>query len=220
MSIETENGDGSSDRSTKDTNKAIADLLTRSNRIRISGLKGQDNIAVGLSGEFEIDIQGNAGNYLAAFNNGPVIILHGNCGDLAGDNLFKGGLIIMGSCGRKAGTSMSGGILVVKGSVDDGCGDSNSNGTIMIDGNATGDIGSSMINGKIIITGDVQGKIGEDAIGGEFYHSGELKVPNPQLEKKKMSDRDLSNLKKYFDHYGINAFPKTFNKLVPKRRSG
>lgn len=211
------NGQGpqNENRSTKDTNKAILDLLMKSNRIKISGLNGQNNIAVGLKGQYEIDIHGNAGNFLAAFNNGPVIILHGNCGKFAGDNIISGGLIIIGDCDDLSGISMSGGILVVKGNVGNECGKANYNGTILVDGNASGNIGTDMKGGTLIITGRIDGMIGDGATGGEFYHCGEVKIENEMMRNVNLSEKDLSKLRKYFDHYGIKAYPKTFTKLVP-----
>ena len=136
-----------------DINSAIKDKLRRSKRVKISGLNEQDNIAVGIGGESEINIHGDAGNHLAAFNNGAVIILEGNCGDLAGETMLKGGLIIYGNGGELLGASMNNGIIVVKGSVGDGLGKGMSGGTIIVDGDVEGSPGKLMMEGTIIITG-------------------------------------------------------------------
>jgi glutamate synthase domain-containing protein 3 len=202
------------DRTTKDTNKAILDLLKRSSRIKISGLKGQDNIAVGIKGNYEIDIQGNAGNYLGSFNDGPVIILHGNCGDMVADNLFNGGVIIMGESGGKSGIMMQGGILVIKGNTLDSCGLSNNGGTIIVDGDVNGDIAEKMTKGTMIVTGNITGSMGEGATGGELICTVTPSNTKEGMNITELSNKDLSTLKKYFDHYGIKAIPKTFKKVV------
>ncbi|MBN1538750.1 MAG: hypothetical protein JW939_01290, partial [Candidatus Thermoplasmatota archaeon] len=103
-------------------NQMIRENLKRSNRVRLTGLKGQNSIAVGLEKECEINITGEAGDFLGALNSGAIIILEGKCGDLAGDTLLKGGLIIMGDCGDLTGANMQNGIIVVKGNAGDGTG--------------------------------------------------------------------------------------------------
>lgn len=200
------------ERSSREINDAINDLLQRSSRIKLSGLNGQDNIAIGLKGDSEIDINGNVGRYLGSFNSGPVIVLKGDCGDLAADNLMGGGLIIMGNCGDRCGVSMTGGIIVIKGNSGTGIANSNHNGTIIVDGMVKGDAGEGMDGGKVIITGDVKGTLGKGSTRGFFYIAGNVNELGEELHPADMERKDFERLKKYFDHYGIDVFPKGFRK--------
>ncbi len=206
------------EQSSADINKAITDLLKRSNRVRISGLNGQDNIAVGLHGDYEIDIKGNGGRYLGAFNSGPVIILQGSCGDLAADCLIHGGLIITGSSGKKCGLGMKGGIVVVKGDCGSDLGKYNRNGTIIVNGNISGDVGERMVGGTIMVTGDIQGEIGLKAEGGSIFVVGQVGKLAKGITELKPDEKDLQKMKKYFDHYGISAVPKSFRKFITGQR--
>lgn len=214
MSNDSGEGENNQKQSAQDINKAISDLLQRSSRVRISGLNGQDNIAVGLSGDYEIDIKGNAGRYLGAFNSGPVIILQGSCGDLAADNLISGGLIISGSCGRKCGLGMIGGIMVVKGDCGTDLGRFNNNGTIIVDGNVEGNVGEGMKGGRIMITGNVKGEIGKDFQGGSVFVIGTVGSITPKIKETKPDSKDLQKLKRYLEHYGIEAVAKSFRKYT------
>lgn len=200
-----------------DINMAIKEKLQRSNRVKISGLKEQDNIAVGLGGNSEINIHGDAGDHLAAFNNGAVIVLEGKCGDLAGDTMLKGGLIVFGNAGEFLGSNMNNGIIVVKGNVGNGVGRSMSGGTIIIDGDVKGSVGEGMTNGVIIITGSLNDKLCTDAIGGTIFISGEVPEINDPFTDVKPTTKEISKLSKYFEHYGINAVPSAMRKY--ERRS-
>ncbi len=213
MTDDSNDGDVDLERSSNDINKAISDLLKRSNRVKISGLKGQDNVAVGLTGNVEIDIKGRSGRYLGAFNDGPVIVMQGTCGDLAADNLIKGGLIVMGDAGEMCGLSMIGGILVIKGNAGTDLANKNVNGTVIVDGNVKGDVGTGMIGGTIMITGDIHGDIGKCSTGGMIFHAGQLKGSSGSLKITEPTEKDISRLKRFFDHYGIDAIPKSFRKI-------
>jgi len=200
-------------KSSREINQAIKDLLKRSTRIRISGLSGQDNIAVGLKGNVEIDINGDAGRYLGAFNDGPVIVLDGNCGDLAADNQSRGGVIVRGDSGKNCGIFMLGGILVIRGNSSTGLGKCNNGGTIIIDGDVSGDIGEDMKAGTIIVTGHLGGSIGKKATGGILYTTEEPKKnQDDSLKMSDLSQSDISKLKRYFEHYRIDASPVGFRK--------
>jgi glutamate synthase domain-containing protein 3 len=197
----------------RDINSAIKEKLQSSNRVKISGLKEQDNIAVGLGGNHEINIHGNAGNHLAALNNGAVIILEGSCGDLAGDTMLKGGLIIFGNAGHLLGASMNNGIIVVKGNAGQGLGKSMSGGTIIVDGDVNGDVGEDMGDGNIIITGSVKGTVLKGSSGGSIFVGGEITDLDEKIKSIKTNTKDLSRLSKYFEHYGITAVPRTMRKF-------
>ncbi|MCU0799458.1 MAG: hypothetical protein MUC62_07285 [Candidatus Thermoplasmatota archaeon] len=200
----------------RDVNNAILGLLERSRRVRITGLEGQNGLAVGLSGEVEVNASGNVGSYLGAFNNGAVIILRGNCGDLAGDSMASGGLIIEGDSGRDCGIKISGGVLVIKGSSGHSPGRGMTGGTVIISGDVNGDACPMMEGGLMIIAGNVKGRIGPLKNGGNVLIAGSSGGPEDWSLEVPLSENDLVLLEKYLKHYMIDAVPRTFRKLVPK----
>jgi glutamate synthase domain-containing protein 3 len=198
----------------KEINDAIKDLLSKSSRIKISGLEGQYGIGVGLKGKAEINVSGTAGNYLGAFNDGPVIVMNGETGDMAADGLFTGGLIIFGNCGKRCGCAMRGGILVIKGSADSDLASHNLNGTIIVDGDVKGDMAPFMEGGTVIVTGKVKGTIGRSSTGGIIFLSHKLSETEHNVRSSTISQKERENLRRYFEHYAINALPDGFQKYI------
>ena len=99
---------------TRDINIAIKEQLEKSKKVKISGLSGQDAIAVGLEKEIDISVKGTAGDFFGALNKGSVITLTGNARRFLGDTMSNGGLIVNGNVRRGAGTGMLGGIIVIR----------------------------------------------------------------------------------------------------------
>ena len=104
---------------------------------------------------------------------------------------------------------MNNGIIVVKGNAEDGVGKKMSGGTIIIDGNVNGSVGEGMIDGTIIITGNVKGNICKDRIGGTMFIGGEISKLDNIVKSSSPSQKDISKLSKYFEHYGITAIPRS-----------
>ncbi|MGA1819540.1 MAG: hypothetical protein ACMUHU_00880 [Thermoplasmatota archaeon] len=212
MTVDSEEIRKDRKQTSSDINQIIADKLKRSKRVKITGLTGHNNIAVGLDMECEINISGQAGDLLGAFNNGAILLMDGSCGDLAGDTLLKGGIIIIGNCGRRTGASIQNGIVVVKGNCGAQAGIGMEGGTLIIDGNVDGDLAPHMADGTIIVTGNVKGGICPDSTGGTIFVGGEIGSGLENVEKVETTSKDSTKLSKYFDHYGISAVPSTIRK--------
>lgn len=201
-------------RTTRQINRAIDELFTSSNRIRISGLTKQNSIAVGIRGDREIRLAGDLGNYLGAFNHGCLITLDGNAGKYVGYSMEEGGIIINGTCGIGTGTFLKGGIIVVRSSTGDGLGQYQKDGTILVQGNVEGSVGQYSKGGTIIIVGKTMGRICSGATGGTVFLSSSFERMEPTFKESKMNGNDLNTLKRYFDHYGIKAEPRAFRKYA------
>lgn len=199
--------------STREINASLKEMAKRSNRIQISGLNGQDSIAVGWNENIEIQISGNSGYYLGAFNRKAVITLNGNTGDQAGNSMSGGGLVILGNCGKHCGTKMRNGVIVVKGNAGDDIGRSMYNGTILVDGDAEGDVGFGSVGGTIIITGNVKGNIYCKGTGQTIFIGGDHFEPRGG-KKVSLNKNDLKVLDKYFQHYAVKAKPGMFSKNI------
>jgi glutamate synthase domain-containing protein 3 len=202
---------------TEEINIAIEDMLKRSKRVKISGLLGQNSIAIGLKDNVEVTINGKAGDYLGAFNEGGIIIVNGTCGNYAGDTMISGGILIFGDCGNNPGACMKNGIIVIKGNVSGDAGELMSGGTMIIDGNVSGGIGKEMIDGTIIVTGNVGGRIGPGIEEGTMIIGGEASNLGNGISSARPSSKEISKLTKYFEHYGIRATPLS---MTTFRRKG
>ncbi len=201
---------------TPDINRAILGQTEKSTKIKVGGLRGQHAVAVGMTQEVELNVIGEAGDFFASLNQGPVIEMEGDVGKYVADNMLDGGVIVHGSAGYGAGAYMKGGILLVTGSSGDGTGMANSGGTILVEGNSGNDIGLMQTAGSIIICGDVGGRVGHLMIGGSIFVGGEIVSLANNVEAVESSSKDRRKLQIYFEHYGIDADPGSFMKIIAK----
>jgi len=86
-------------------------------RIELRGVNGQRYIGDGLRGNFTITVDGVPGNDLAAFMDGPTIIVHSNAQDCVCNTMNSGKVIIHGHAGDVLGYGMRGGKLHIAGDV-------------------------------------------------------------------------------------------------------
>jgi len=98
---------------------------------------------LGLNMRGEIELFGNAGNFVACQMQSGLIRIHGNVGD------FAGGALI----GNRRG--MRGGMLIINGNAEDRLGDQMRRGTILVDGNVGDYCAANMVAGTIGIAGKI-----------------------------------------------------------------
>ena len=200
---------------TEEINVAIKKQLRRSKTVKISGLSGQNYIAMGLSIEKQLMFEGTAGDFFGAFNNGSIVNLKGDARRFVGNNITNGGIIIQGNVQRGVGLGMIGGIIVIRGNVKGDIGQLAKGGTIIISGNTGAKTGAYMFNGELIIAGDVGEDTGLLMTGGAIFVGGKIGSLGENAQVRKLTKTDESKLKKYFDHYGIKKSPDEFEKIVP-----
>lgn len=107
-----------------------------------------------------IQVEGDAGAYLAMGMKAGTITVSGNAGLFAACEMKKGHLEIAGNVGDFLGGAlpgnkmgMRGGLILVKGNAGERAGDQLRRGTILIEGNAGDYCGSRMIAGTIAVMG-------------------------------------------------------------------
>lgn len=104
----------------KELNQRIHDLIEKGEKhIRIKNTVGQRYIGDGLKADetVRIDIEGTAGNDLAAFMNGLTIRVFGNAQDGIGNTMNAGKIFVHGDAGDVLFYGMRGGEVYIKGDV-------------------------------------------------------------------------------------------------------
>lgn len=87
-------------------------------RIRLVGINGQRYIGNSLrDSDVRIDIEGVPGNDLAAFMDGPTLVVHSNAQDGIGNTMNDGKVVVLGDAGDVLAYGMRGGKLFVRGDV-------------------------------------------------------------------------------------------------------
>lgn len=210
-------------------------------RILLDNVCGQRYIGAGLEGtDIEIIVNGIPGNDLAAFMDGPAIIVRGNGQDGIGNTMNAGKIIVHGDAGDIAGHAMRGGRVYIKGDVGYRVGIHMKSYKelypVIIAGGRAGDfLGEYMAGGLIIILGRGYSK-GEPAVGnycGTGMHGGmmyirgdvqdyqlgrEVKKFNLEEEDKKVLHNYLKEYCAYFSLALEEVGPGDFKKLVPGSR--
>jgi glutamate synthase domain-containing protein 3 len=102
----------------RDLNDQIHDAVRRgAKEIILRNVNGQRYIGDGVRGNIKIQIDGVPGNDLAAFMDGPTIVVNSNAQDVLANTMNEGKVVIHGHAGDVLGYGMRGGKLFVRGDV-------------------------------------------------------------------------------------------------------
>ncbi len=195
-------------------NAAIRSRRKKTNGLRLVDLKGQHAVAVGLSGEVTVQVEGDAGDLFGALNDGPVLVIEGTVGRWAGSTMVDGGLIIHGNAGSGVGAYMSGGVIIVHGDVAAEAAVMNQGGTVIVDGDCGPGAGRGMYRGDLIITGSAEEALGDGLTGGSIYLGGVTKQLSKRLREVPLKRHHRTKLSTYFDHYSLDADVEEFKRFI------
>lgn len=222
----------------KDLNDQIHEALANgAEEITLLNVNGQRYIGNAVQSKVRIIIEGVPGNDLAAFMDGPTLIVKSNAQDGACNTMNDGKVVVWGNAGDVLGYGMRGGKLFVRGNVGYRVGihmkEYMDKVPVIIAGGNAGDfLGEYMAGGIIILLG-LESKNDDDLVGdfvGTGMHGGVLyvrgriedyklgkEVATFELDKK--DEKILqSHLKEYCDEFGLDLkeiLKKKFTKLIP-----
>ncbi len=222
----------------RDLNRLIREAAAKGEKeIRVRGVNGQYYIGDGLKGSSRIVIEGVPGNDMAAFMDGPTLLIKGNAQDNIANTMNAGKVIIEGNAGDVLGYGMRGGKLHVLGNVGYRVGihmkgNKKQSPTIIVGGTAGDFFGEYMAGGVLILLG-LNKKEGEPIVGdylGTGMHGGTIFIRG-EVEKKYCGaevgildpdDEDAAVLKEYLGDFckDMNlklddVMKKGFKKLLP-----
>jgi len=206
-------------------------------RIELYNVCGQRYIGNGLHRPVEIHIYGTPGNDLAAFMDGPRIIVHGNAQDGCGNTMNGGEVVIHGRAGDVTGYAMRGGKIFVRDDVGYRVGIHikeyhEQRPVIVIGGTAQHFLGEYMAGGILVVLGltlapgerHIATYIGTGMHGGVMYIRGELEAHQlgKEVGRAPLDEQDevlLQQLvREYAAHFDCDAeaiLDQPFTKLVP-----
>jgi glutamate synthase domain-containing protein 3 len=203
----------------------------------LRNVRGQRYVGTNLKGPVEIHMEGTPGNDLAAFMDGPRIVVHGNAQDGCGNTMNSGELIIHGRAGDALGHSMRGGEIFVRDDVGYRAAihmkeyDSKRP-VIVIGGTSQHFLGEYMAGGVLVVLGltlhpgesHVANFIGTGMHGGVMYIRGQLAEHQlgQEVGQVPMEVTDHALLRElvgrygaYFDCDASAVLNEPFTKLVP-----
>lgn len=204
--------------------------------IVIDNVNGQRYIGAGLKGDIRITINGVPGNDLAAFMDGPTIVVNANGQDGIGNTMNGGRIIIHGNAGDIVGYSMRSGKIFIKGDAGYRVGIHMKSyrdfyPVIIVGGRVQDFLGEYMAGGLIIVLGlgqkasPVAGNFcGTGMHGGIIYLREEVEdwQLGQEVKKYSLNNKDAQFIKSYLNEYCSYFFleqeevmKEEFVKLVP-----
>ncbi|MEW6592589.1 MAG: hypothetical protein AB1305_02740 [Candidatus Hadarchaeota archaeon] len=205
--------------------------------IVLDNVNGQRYIGDGLSGDAGIQINGVPGNDLAAFMDGPTVIVNNNAQDGVGNTMNSGKVVVNGDAGDIVGYAMRGGEIYIRGSVGYRTGIhmkayKSSYPEIVVGGRARDFLGEYMAGGLLIVLGldelqkgpIVGNYVGTGMHGGEMYIGGkvekyqigkEIRMERPGEEDYKKIRRPLEEFCSKFSLRMEEVMEREFTKLAP-----
>jgi len=203
--------------------------------IIIDNVNGQRYIGDGLAGDVRINLNGVPGNDMAAFMDGPTIVVSKNAQDGVGNTMNSGKVVVNGDAGDIVGYAMRGGEIYIRGSVGYRAGIhmkayKSSYPEIVIGGRARDFLGEYMAGGLLIVLGlDEKGPlvgnyVGTGMHGGEMYIRGkvekhqlgmEVKMERPSRDDYEKIRAPLEEFCSRFSLSSEEIMKEEFTKLVP-----
>lgn len=218
-------------------NETVRAALADGNKeVHLVNVNGQRYIGDGIKAKVKIIIDGVPGNDLAAFMDGPTIIVNTNAQDGIGNTMNDGKVIVHGMAGDVLGYGMRGGKLHILGDVGYRVGihmkSYKSQIPVIIAGGRAGDFfGEYMAGGILILLGldktdrpFVGDYVGTGMHGGVIYLRGEFEDHQlgAEVGVKEIKEEDEKTLEKllreYADDFQLDydeIRSKPFKKLVP-----
>lgn len=146
-------------RSAEEINRAIAERLGEGKTLRISGLRGQDLIAVRVERSGRLLLEGELGDYALALNRGLSATIRGSAGRFLCWRMSGGEVDVQGDVGDEAALGMAGGRLLIRGDVKGSLASYMKGGTVVVEGDVMGDVAVGGSGGLILLTGEVKGEV-------------------------------------------------------------
>jgi len=206
--------------------------------VRLINVRGQRYLGAGLRGQVRLEVEGVPGNDLAAFMDGPTIIVHGDAQDGVANTMNQGKVVIHGYAGDVLGYGMRGGKLFVRGSVGYRVGihmkEYKRQVPVVIAGGAAGDFFGEYMAGGLLILLSLDLKERTPLVGdycGTGMHGGTIflrgkpqnsRIAHEQVELAEANEEDLQLLQPHLAEYCTdfeldleNILSESFWKLKP-----
>ncbi len=164
-------------------------------RWRVANPGGMHNIAVGLEGDLEVEVDGHVGYYCAGMNDGATVRVHGNAGQGLGENMMSGVVIVDGNASQSAGATGRGGLIVVNGDASSRCGISMKGIDIVVRG-SIGHMSAFMAQrGRLVVCGDAGDALGDSIYEAHIYVRGAVAGLGADCVEKEIREHHAAELR-------------------------
>ena len=202
---------------TREINAALR-ALPDGAAVMITEPNGRHNLAVGLTNNISVTIDGNAGYYTGGLGNGQDITVNGFTGWGIGENLMSGNIRVKGSVSQSAAASAHGGLVIVEGDASLRAGISLKGGTLAIAGDAGNLTGFMAQAGTILIGGDAGEALGDSLYETTIYVAGAITSLGADARLSELTEDDVIAVKQLCDKAGFDHIdPQNVTKVSSAR---
>lgn len=191
----------------------------RTHQVRVLNPGGRHNLAVGLDGPHEIEIDGHVGYYCAGMNQHATVRVRGNCGVGVAENMMSGAVIVEGSASQSAGASARGGLLVIHGDASARCGISLKGADIVVRG-SVGHMSAFMAQkGAIVVCEHAGEALGDSIYEARLYVQGSVASLGADCIEKEMRAEHVDEVRELLARAEVDdADPAGFRRFGSARR--
>jgi methylamine---glutamate N-methyltransferase subunit B len=189
----------------------------------ITAPRGRHNLAVGLTADLDIAVDGNAGYFLGGLGgrrdgSGPAITVEGFVGWSVGENLMGGTIRVRGSASQSAGSSARGGMIVVEGAASLRAGISLKGATLAVAGDVGAMSGFMAQSGTILVGGNAGDGLGDSLYEAVIYVAGSISSLGADATVEELVDDDVLTVKRLVEATGFDHIdPGRVTKVVSAR---
>jgi methylamine---glutamate N-methyltransferase subunit B len=205
--------------STRDVNLAIKrSIADGAAVVDIQHPAARHALAVAIKSDVTLEFHGPVGWYGAGMNDGPHIVVRGNCGWGLAECQMRGIVEVHGHAGSGPAASIRGGLVYVAGDAGARAGIAMKGGTLIVGGDAGYMSGFMMQRGTIIVCGDAADGLGDSMYEGQIFVGGTVASLGADAEEREVTDEDRASLRVALSPYGIDADATRFTKIESGRR--
>lgn len=204
----------------EEVNRLIAKHAQPGVKLDLEDIGGQRAVAVGLDVRVGVLVEGDAGDFLAAYNAGAIVVLkRGKAGAYLAYGMTAGEVGVVGSVGDAAGAWATGGRVLVYGDAGARAGWRNAGASLVVKGDAGEAAGSGMSGGEVALLGAVHGPVGEGMTGGVLYVRKGTAVDTAYVRTAALDGAAAGRLKALAAAVKVTAIdPGAFEQVLPLER--
>lgn len=184
---------------------------------RVINPRGAHAVAVGLTQELKVVVDGHVGYYCAGMNEAAHVEIRGHCGWGVAENMMSGMVRVAGNASQSAGASGHGGLLVIEGDAGHRCGIS-MKGIDIVVGGSIGAFSAFMAQaGNLVVCGDAGENLGDSLYEADIYVRGAVTSLGADCVEKEMTAADREKVAALLARAGIAADAASFRRYGSAR---
>ena len=203
--------------SVRELNQFLHGKLEGVGTVRVENPDGAHSIAVGVDAPVRIEVLGHAGYYAGGMNKDATIVIEGNAGPGAAENMMSGRVEVCGFASGGAGASAHGGLLVIRGDAGLRCGISLKGADIVVGGDVGSFSGFMAQAGRMVVCGNAGEGLGDSLYEAVIYVRGDIRSLGADARVEPMTAEDLRAVGSLLEAAGIEATPADFKRVSSAR---